>query len=132
MPKQKPPSRRFRWAAYVCDLKNHLHLRDWQIAISEEQPAGDNSIASIEPIYGRKFATLRMSEGFLNDPPSEQTHTLIHELLHCHLAPLQRLIEANNEMTPGYKMAIEYAVDGLADAIAPLLPEPPSATRSQH
>jgi hypothetical protein len=132
MPKPKQPSRRARYGGYCCFLRDKLCLRDWQLLLSEEQPSGENSIASIEPIYGRKFATLRMSEGFLNDTPSEQRHTLVHELLHCHLAPLQRLIEANNEMTQAYKMAIEYAVDGLADAIAPLLPVPPSSTRSQH
>ena len=35
-------------------------------------------------------------------------------------------------MTTGVKMALEYCVDGLADAVAPLLPLPPASTKSQH
>ena len=34
-------------------------------------------------------------------------------------------------MPPAVQLAMEYCVDGLADAIAPLLPEPPPSTRSQ-
>jgi hypothetical protein len=131
MAKPKQPSRRDRWQPYVRQLADKLCLKDWQIEISVEQPAGDNSIASVQPIYGRKYAVLRFSEGFLNDPKTEQRHTLVHELLHCHLAPLQRLLETEEHLTHGGKMALEYCVDGLADAIAPLLPEPPASTRSQ-
>jgi hypothetical protein len=131
VPKPQQLTRRQRWAPYVCDLKNRVYLRDWQIAIYEDAPAASEALASIEPVYGRKWAALRLSDRFLSETQGEQRHTIAHELIHCHFAPLQRLIEANDEMTQGYKMAIEYAVDGLADAIAPLLPLPPPGTRSQ-
>ena len=71
-------------------------------------------------------------ESFLTDQKTDQRHTLTHELLHCHLGPMVRLLEANDDMTQSVQLAMEYCVDGLADAIAPLLPEPPASTKSQH
>jgi hypothetical protein len=132
MPKQPPPTRRERWQAYVRTIADALRLKDWEFDIVQQAPSGDDSIASVQPVYGRKLAILRLSEGFLNDSYVEQRHTLVHELIHCHAAPLQRLLESEEHMTAGARQAIEYCVDGLADAIAPLLPLPPADTRSQH
>jgi hypothetical protein len=123
-------TRRQRWAPYVRQLADILHLRDWSIDVSEESSSGD-STASCEPVNGRKLAIIRFSESFLTAPVVDQRHTITHELLHCQLGPLHRLLEANEFMRPSVLLALEYAVDGLADAIAPLLPEPPPSTRSQ-
>jgi hypothetical protein len=41
------------------------------------------------------------------------------------------MLEASGEIPPAIRLAMETCVDGLADAIAPLLPEPPASTRSQ-
>jgi hypothetical protein len=125
-------STREPWAPYVRQIADTLHLKDWEILISPQAPAGDETIASIQPIYGRKSALLRLSDGFLTDSATDQRHTLVHELIHCHAAPLQRLLESEEHMTAGARQAIEYCVDGLADAIAPLLPLPPANTRSKH
>ena len=131
MKKRETITRRQRWAPYVRRLADIMHLRDWRIEVSEESPTGTDSLASCQPINGRKYAILRISESFLTDTQLEQRHTLIHELLHCQLGPLHRLLEANDAMPPSVLLALEYVVDGLADAIAPLLPEPPASTRSQ-
>jgi hypothetical protein len=130
--KKHLPSGRERWAPYVRALADLLHLKDWEILISPQAPAGDDAIASIQPIYGRKSALLRLSEGFLTDSGPEQRHTLVHELVHCHLAHLQRLLESEQHDTAGARLAIEYCVDGLADAVAPLLPLPPARTRKER
>ncbi len=129
MPK-KTLTRRQRWAPYVRQLADLMRLKDWRIEVYEESSYGD-STASCEPIQGRKFAVIRVSESFLTDPSIDQRHTITHELLHCHLGPFVRLLEANEAMSPAVKLSMEYAVDGLADAIAPLLPAPPASTRSQ-
>jgi hypothetical protein len=125
-------SRRQQWLPYVRKIADILHLRDWSFEIYEELPSDSDAVASINPIYGRKRAVIRLSEGFLNDSKSDQRHTLAHELIHCHTGPMQRVIEAEEHMTAAARIAMEYCVDGLADAIAPLLPEPPASTRSQH
>lgn len=132
MAKPKRLTRRQRWTSYIRQLADALHLRDWRIEVSEELPAGENSIASCQPVYGRKYAVIRLSEGFLNDDHDEQRHTVIHELLHCHTGPMNRLLEAEESFTASVRQTMEYMVDGLADAIAPLLPLPPASTRSQH
>jgi hypothetical protein len=128
----KPKTRRQLWAPYVRQLADILHLRDWRIDVSEESPSSPDSLASCQPVQGRKYAVIRLSESFLTDHKAEQRHTLTHELLHCHLGPMHRLLEAAEAMPPTALLALEYCVDGLADAIAPLLPEPPPSTRSQH
>jgi hypothetical protein len=131
MPKPQHPTRRQRWAPYVRQLADILHLRDWRIDINEDAPSGQDAIASCQPVTGRKYAVLRLSESFLSDPKPDQRHTLTHELLHCHLGPMHRMLEQSGDLPAAALLAIEYCVDGLADAIAPLLPEPPPSTRSQ-
>jgi hypothetical protein len=132
MPKPQQLTRRQRWAPYVRKLADILHLRDWRVDVNEESPADSNAWASCCPIEGRKCAEVRLSESFLNDEKIDQRQTITHELLHCHLGPMWRVIEAEGNATAAAKLAMEYCVDGLADAIAPLLPEPPASTRSQH
>jgi hypothetical protein len=132
VPKAKQPTRRERWAPYVRLLGDILHLQDWRLDVSEESPNGVDSIASCAPIYGRKYAVIRLAESFLTDDPIEQRHTLTHELFHCHFAPMMRLLEATESFGAAEKLSMEYFVDGMADAIAPLLPMPPASTKSQH
>jgi hypothetical protein len=131
MPKRQP-TRRERWTPYARQLGDLLALKDWRLEIVEESPGDPTAIASCAPVEGRKYAVIRLGESFLTDAPPEQRHTLTHELIHCHLGPMCRMLEAENAMPPAAKLTMEYCVDGLADAIAPLLPMPPASTRSQH
>jgi hypothetical protein len=132
VPKAKRPTRRQRWAPYVRQLGDILRLKDWRLEVSEEQPSGADAIASCAPVSGRKYAVIRLAECFLTDATAEQRHTLTHELLHCHFAPMMRLLEATESFGAAEKLTMEYFVDGMADAIAPLLPMPPASTKSQH
>jgi hypothetical protein len=128
---KKQPSRRQRWAPYVRQLADILRLKDWRICVAEDPPP-ENALASCAPVEGRKYATLRFGESFLTDDRLEQRHTIVHELLHCHFGPMWRMLEGEEKVCPAIRMAMEYCVDGLADAIAPLVPEPPASTRSQN
>ncbi len=125
-------TRRQRWAPYVRQLADILHLRDWRLDIDDGQPSDSEAVAACNPVAGRKVATIYLSELFLTSDPADQRHTLTHELLHCHLGPMTRMLDIREARTPEWTLAMEYGVDGLADAIAPLLPLPPAATRSQH
>jgi hypothetical protein len=125
-------TRRQRWAPYVRQLGDILRLKDWRIEVGEDAPADPAAMASCCPVQGRRYGVVRFAECFLTEEPPEQRHTITHELLHCHLGPLTRMLEARDALTPELNIAMEHCVDGLADAIAPLLPLPPASTRSQH
>lgn len=117
--------RRQVFAAYLRALADALRLRDWTIRLSDE-PAGPGDSADVACPYGRKLATVRLGESFLDDAPEEQRHTLTHELIHCHLMPAWEV--ACEGLEPAavavFRRLAEYGVDGLADAVAPLMPLP--------
>lgn len=117
--------RRQRFAPYLRRLADLLGLKDWHVRIADEA-ADACADASIEWTYGRKRARVWLGEHFLDDTPEGQRHTLAHELIHCHFGPAWDIaVEglADAAASPFRRLA-EYAVDGLADAIAPLLPLP--------
>lgn len=111
--------------SYLRVLADCLALRDWSFALLEE-PAPDSFAAQIQPLRGRKHAEIRLSAYFSAFPPETQRHCLVHELLHCHLAPCGFVAQDSLEpsIASAFVVSLEYGVDGLADAIAPLMPLP--------
>ena len=112
-------------ARYVRALADALALRDWTFELLPE-PCDVGFNAQIEPLRGRKRAVLRLCANFFSLTPEQQRHALTHELLHAHLAPcgfvaLDALPKRAFSM---FTVSLEYGVDGLADALAPLLPLP--------
>jgi len=74
--------------------------------------------------------------GFDDRPPDENRTTMVHELLHCHLAAADQHItdaagNTNKTWMQQVKTSVnlhhEYAVSALADVIAPFMPLPPNA-----
>ena len=128
----KPLTRRARFAEYVSRIAGDMRLRDWKLFIGEDVPSGDDTTADCYPIPGRKYATIRFSESFLRDTPEDQRHTIVHELIHCHLAQIQRVIEVKLDNDAIVRNQLEYAVDALADVIAPLLPLPPEDVKTSQ
>lgn len=122
--------RRQAFAPYFRDLADRLRLRDWTIVVKDGVPADADALASCECVYGRKRAAIRLSDDFLDDAPEDQRHTAVHELLHCHLDDAY-YFAANRMGTEAEKEAhnrfTEKAIDGLADAIAPMMPLPGAA-----
>ena len=102
-----------------------MALRDWHFVLSGVAPAKGRA-AEIVPIYGRKWAELRLSPEFACLAPEVQRHTLVHELIHCHLAAAQCYADAmlRKAARHAFDMNVEIGIDGLADAIAPLMPLP--------
>jgi hypothetical protein len=115
------------WLAYTRDLAERLGLRDWRVAVSDDPPEDPGATASIECVEGRRLAILRLSDQFLAGRPAAQRQTMTHELIHCHLAPLDQVMMAAGLSDPWVRVILEYAIDGLAAAVAPMLPLPPSA-----
>lgn len=121
------------WQAYVDQLRPILRLADWEVRVSPLTCEDDN-LATISPTFGQKRASIRLCDGWADLEPEVQRCTIAHELIHCHLhAPLEMATEdiehfmsaGEKEMfTRGFRRTVEYAVDGLADTLAPFLPLP--------
>jgi len=121
----KEPSRRQKWLPYVRDLADRLALRDWRVVIADDAPDGSDAIASVYCCPGRKYATIRFGDVFFSDDRADQRHSIVHELVHAHLGAYVAAVERLSNDDKTLRMLMEYAVDGLADAIAPLVPIPP-------
>lgn len=127
--------------AYVRDLADRLGLRDWTIRIDKE-PASDGACAEIQCLSGQKRAILALGKNFYTpedcDTAGEiadwQRHTLVHELVHCHLASARQSVEdaldalakpkASDAVFVSIDLQLEYATDAVADVVAPLMPLP--------
>lgn len=120
--------------AYVDQLRPILRLADWEIVVSDDRPDDENALAEIQITYGRKNARLGLKADWDERSLESQRHTLVHELIHCHLDPI-RIAFTNHhrrfddmgwaEARAGMIDEMEWATDGLADALAPLVPLPP-------
>ena len=120
---------------YVRQIADLLELRDWRFRIQREPPEDGDCIASLQTIDGRKVAALRVRGDFWDQSGEESRHTITHELIHCHHAAAQDIIRLDTSKHLGqatydvlhgaFSRQMEYAVDGLADALAPHLPLPP-------
>ena len=124
-----------RWAPYVRQLADILRLQGLA-----DRGLGRRAAATRRPrvvLPGRAAGStrcIRLAESFLIDDRRPSSGTRSHTSC-CTVTsgPMSRMIEAHDEaMPPAAKLAMEYCVDGLADAVAPLLPLPPASTKSQH
>ncbi len=126
------PLTRKEMGEYIRHLADLCGLRDWTITLAA-QPTDAGNNGQVACTYGRKQATIQLAHDWPDKDPEEVRHTVTHELLHCHLDPVSRVLE-NVETNLGeavygvvrcaHRDAIEWAVDGIADAVAPLLPLP--------
>lgn len=121
---------------YVSDIAQMLGLDDWKITVHAEEPGdaidGSDAIASVSCTYGRKIASLRLGKDFLNSPPEEQRHVLVHELIHVHMWGVLALVRttlpkmlgesAYDVLLTALTQQDEHATDALATAVAPMLP----------
>lgn len=126
-------ARRKMVLGYVNELAQALRLRDWDFEIAEE-PASDDACAEIACAAGQKRARITLSATFFTNDGPWQRQTLVHELIHCHLAHTRQLASdsaahlrgkaAGAAFFTGINLALEYATDGMADAFAPFVPLP--------
>jgi hypothetical protein len=103
-----------------------MRLRDWTIVLKDEVPSDPEAAATVCITYGRKLATIRVSDDFLISPPETQRHYLVHELVHCHVdaAWMIAVDSLHKNVEPGFRRMAEHAVDSLAEVIAPSVPLP--------
>lgn len=118
---------------YLSYLKGVMYLNDWSLRLGKNPPKLKDAIAEVEPLEGRKVAYIRLFDGFFEMSEAEQTHSLVHELIHLHHIPATDIIR--NDTAPAlsqstydllwscFKRQMEYCVDGLADAFSKLVQE---------
>jgi hypothetical protein len=121
-------SRESRIAAfrpYARTIADDLWLRDWTIILKDEPP-DDGSAATINLTNGRKLAHLFLAYDFFDNSAEDQRETLIHELLHCHFGEAGFVVEeeSSGEVHRAFIRALEYGIDAVAEAFAPLMPVP--------
>lgn len=114
---------RERLGNYHRLLADRMGLKDWAIQIRDE-PADDDAHAQVNCVDGRKLAKIRFDRDWAKETPECLRQTCVHELIHCHLAPVRaemgrRLKQADFHT---FMMLLEYAIDGMADAWSVLLP----------
>lgn len=127
-------------AKYVWKVAGILDLHDWDITVGEGGLDGSDSMAECAAIYGQRRATIRFAREWPTWTGDTLRAVVAHELLHCHTADIAELVAATHTEALGkqaraladaaFDLAIEHCVDGVAVAIAKLLPYPKFA--EQH
>lgn len=112
---------------YIRAVADDLELRDWTFILSDE-PTENDSYGYVNPTYGRKVAIIKLCSDFRNLDKEKQRHTIVHELVHCHLESACNMVMSDLEQWlgkqtdqifyDGFKRQMEYGVDGLAEALA--------------
>lgn len=122
---------------WLEDVAPQLGLADWSITVDWSIDGWDVSkydsdgipeaIASNSNAPDSKNAVIRISDYFLKLSVEEQTHTLVHELMHCYLFNLQNFAVngftlaakeqplAQELFYAGLNQQVEIVVDALAD-----------------
>lgn len=122
------------WAVlgtYVREAANTLGLRDWFLLLKHDVPMDEEVLASVDAIYGRKYAVVRVCKEFRELSHDEQRQVIVHELVHCHLATLGHMLNktlraelghAGEILVETWRVEFEHAVDAIATEWANLMP----------
>jgi hypothetical protein len=125
--------RRQAYLPYVRHLADLMGLKDWVISIDDDPPFNNGAIATARICEGRKNLILDLSSTFLEkeDDREYQRHTIVHELVHCHLGQMNEVLRQflSAEQYAIHRINMEFANDGIAEAWAKSLPVP--ATREK-
>lgn len=117
---------------YTRWIADEIGLRDWAFEFPGGEPDNENWGADVECLPGRKVANIRFRGDCREWDLDTLRATICHELVHCHLAPLQHQCENDLDgllgrpsaevFFNGFRRNLEYAVDAVAEAIAPHMP----------
>jgi hypothetical protein len=113
---------------YVRGIADQLGLRDWHFNLIEEEAADPDAWATILCLHGRRVADIRLCADWMEIDAEQQRHSVVHELLHCHLENvanhvndhgLDKLIgePAAHLLEQSFRRDVEHAVDAIATAI---------------
>lgn len=133
-------------ADYVRDIADRMHLRDWDIRVSDhpddvpDDGVDDERCATFSGTLGRRAAFIWINREYWEQAtPEEKRQTIVHELIHAHEHASREVViqvvtvypRRTADVLQGiYDVQMEYAIDTLADVIAPFLPLPPEGNVS--
>ena len=138
-------------ADYVREVADRMYLRDWTLFTSddpESEPEGGidgehgERNACIECTFGRRAASVWLNPDYWRDgAPEDRRQTVVHELIHAHMHGAREVVanatvgkyptSTAHTLMAIFDVQMEYAVDTLADIIAPLMPLPPDVSLSE-
>lgn len=117
---------------YARRIAEAMGLSGW--VISEATCfASDGCYAEVQAVYGQRSAVLYLSADWEELSAEVRRSTIVHELVHLHLAHLTFLSydmfasvskSSSDCFRAALTLAEEYAVDAIAEAWAPSLPLP--------
>lgn len=117
---------------YLNANRDVMHLTQWTLKVSNDIPA-DDSWADIEVSDNLWEATVRISGDFFKESPESQRRILAHELMHVHMAALERLMatlegvlgsQTYEVMDKVWDTEGERVAEALSFVVAPVLPLP--------
>lgn len=118
-------------ARYVRRIADEMGLRDWTLHLLKE-PCDEDCNAQTQMIFGRKIASIRVSEEFRDIEPERVRVTVVHELTHLHFAAVTSQSQQDLQghlsgqaldlFWSGWLRNFEYGVDGVGESLAPHMP----------
>lgn len=121
------------WLGAVAPM---LGLSDWTFRVEwHELPL--EQLARVDAAYARRTAAITLGEAYVRSSRESQRETLVHELVHLHLTPLDEFVDDTLPTMIGkacytifeaaYDVFEERAIDALSVAIADMgtIPFPP-------
>lgn len=129
---------------YIRDLADRMALRDWAILVSSDSQSrpddgiDDERCATFRGTLGRRAGCIWVNpEWWIRATPEERRQTAVHELIHAHEHGARAVVIHALTVCPRrtaevlqaiFDVQMEYAIDTLADVLAPHLPLPPDVT----
>lgn len=127
-----PRDRFKRYGLFIRFAADKVGLRDWAFNLRwSYYDENDEALAAVKVVEGQKRATVWLSKDFNDFPEPQQRHALIHELIHCHLNPIQELMwstaslmgqPAHTLLREALQREIELATDAIASEWAVSFP----------
>ena len=117
---------------YLIGLASQMGLQGWLVRLMPD-PCDPARAMEVDVVYARRIANVRVHENWEDFRREEIRINCVHELIHCHIAPMTWAV---NNLEPivggpvfqlfdkGFEDQMEVAVDNMATAWAELMPLP--------
>ena len=112
---------------YVNKLKNMMGLSNWTI-LMQTKPSSPDALGETEVVHGQHLAKMYLHKDFRKDTAEDFRATVVHELLHCHMAHLSEVVseilQAEESDQKGQAIlkatvnVLDYEIERIIDAIS--------------
>ena len=112
---------------YVNKLKNMMGLSHWTI-LMQTKPSSPDALGETEVVHGQHLAKMYLHKDFRKDTATDFRATVVHELLHCHMAHLSEVVseilQVQDDDLKGKAIlkttvnVLDYEIERIIDAIS--------------